>query len=224
MHTVDTKAFYAFRRREWESQHSDDFLFLLMRTDRGNILGVWCSFWVRRRVIWEPSHTSNKGLVKIQYKCLIWISFSLKPNKKLATRINCFHLWSIIFQIGNLYVGNLCELSAQPQEKRGGQGTAANLCLTPVPCLSLRSWDWAKSSFTKIDLSWENMNRFQIHKCRTWEQGRAISFLRIFASNFCYSADHRLYRQRFRPFPYIGRRGGHQIGNWMGPQRLFRHW
>jgi len=44
------------------------------------------------------------------------------------------------FQIGNLYVGHLCELSAQPHEQRGGQGTAANQCLVAVPCPSLHSW------------------------------------------------------------------------------------
>jgi hypothetical protein len=43
------------------------------------------------------------------------------------------------FQIGNLYVDNLCKLSAQPIEQRGVQGTAHNLCLVAVPCPSLRS-------------------------------------------------------------------------------------
>jgi hypothetical protein len=39
------------------------------------------------------------------------ISFILKSKKKLTTKINCFYLRSIIFQIGNLYIGHLCELS-----------------------------------------------------------------------------------------------------------------
>jgi hypothetical protein len=60
-----------------------------------------------------------------------------------------FHLWSAIFQVGNLYVGHLCELSAQPQERRGRQGTAANHCLAAVPCPSLSSCGLAKSFVTQ---------------------------------------------------------------------------
>ncbi len=39
---------------------------------------------------------------------LFGISFTLQPNKKLTTRINCFHLCSVTFQSRNLYVGHLC--------------------------------------------------------------------------------------------------------------------
>jgi hypothetical protein len=38
------------------------------------------------------------------------------------------------------------------------------------------------------DRSWEYSNRSQIHKCRNWERGCAISFLEIFVLNFRYSA------------------------------------
>ncbi len=38
------------------------------------------------------------------------------------------------------------------------------------------------------DRSWEYINRSQIHECRNWEQGRAVSFLGIFVSNFRHSA------------------------------------
>jgi hypothetical protein len=34
------------------------------------------------------------------------------------------------------------------------------------------------------DRSWEYINRSQIHECRTWEQGRAVSFLGIFGFEF----------------------------------------
>ncbi len=34
------------------------------------------------------------------------------------------------------------------------------------------------------DRSWEYINCKQIHECRNWEWGRAISFLGIFVSNF----------------------------------------
>jgi hypothetical protein len=39
----------------------------------------------------------------------------------------------LIFRNGNLYVGHFCELSAKPQERMGGQGTAANYCLAAAP-------------------------------------------------------------------------------------------
>ncbi len=41
------------------------------------------------------------------------------------------------------------------------------------------------------DLSWEYINRSQIHECRNWEQGRAVPFLGIFLSNFRYSIQYR---------------------------------
>ncbi len=31
------------------------------------------------------------------------------------------------------------------------------------------------------------MNRSQIHECRNWKQGRAVSFLGMYVSNFRYS-------------------------------------
>ncbi len=77
---------------------------------------------------------------------LFGISFTLKAKNKLAPRNNCFNLWSVIFQIGNLYVDHLCELSAQPQERRAGQGTATNHCLAAVPCPSLLSCGWTERS------------------------------------------------------------------------------
>ncbi len=52
---------------------------------------------------------------------LFKISFTLKAKQKLTPWINCIHLWSEIFLIGNLYVGHLCELLAQPQVRRGGR-------------------------------------------------------------------------------------------------------
>jgi hypothetical protein len=41
---------------------------------------------------------------------LFGISLTLKPNKKLTTRNNCFHLWSKISKL-EIYVGHLSELS-----------------------------------------------------------------------------------------------------------------
>jgi hypothetical protein len=31
----------------------------------------------------------------------------------------------------------------------------------------------------RVDQSWEDINRSQIHECRNWERGRAVSFLGI---------------------------------------------
>ena len=43
------------------------------------------------------------------------------------------------------------------------------------------------------DRSWEYINRSQIHECRNREQGRAVSFLEIFVSNFrCSVSDKAL--------------------------------
>jgi hypothetical protein len=38
------------------------------------------------------------------------------------------------------------------------------------------------------DRSWEYINRSQIHKCRSWERGRAVLFLGMHKSYFWYSA------------------------------------
>ncbi len=92
--------------------------------------------------IWERFLNSH-------YQSLLESLFTFEAKKKLTTRINCFHLLSVIFQIRNLYVGHLCELSAQPQEQWGGQGTAANHYLVAVPCPSLCSCSWAESSLTQ---------------------------------------------------------------------------
>jgi hypothetical protein len=66
----------------------------------------------------------KKGEWESNINVLFEVSFTLKPNKKLATRINCFHLWSVIFQIGNFYVGHLhvYELSDAIQENKTDGG------------------------------------------------------------------------------------------------------
>ncbi len=95
------------------------------------------------------------------------------------------------------FVGHLCDLSAQQQEQRGGQGTAANPCLVAVPCPALRSCGWAESSlmqYRKIEIPNKAhrgnipINHSHIHECRNWERGRSVSFLGIYVSNFRYSA------------------------------------
>ncbi len=56
---------------------------------------------------------------------LVSLSHSIS-NKKLTTRINCFHLWSIIFQIGSLYLGHLCELTLN--HRSGEEGMNVHEC------------------------------------------------------------------------------------------------
>jgi hypothetical protein len=93
-----------------------------------------------------------------------------------------------------LCVGHLCELLAQPV-RRGRQETGANHWLAAVPCPSLCSCGWAKSSlmqYRKIKIPnktklCKNLNPSQIHECKNWELGRTVSFLGIYFWNFCYS-------------------------------------
>jgi hypothetical protein len=81
------------------------------------------------------THTANEVLVRIRYIYFLFgISFTLKPNKKLFPA-----LLSTPGLSQNLYVSHLFELSAQLQERRRGQGTAANPCLAAVPYPSLCS-------------------------------------------------------------------------------------
>jgi hypothetical protein len=52
----------------------------------------------------------------------------------------------------------------------------------------------------EADRSWEYINRSQIHECRNWEPGWAVSFLGIHISDFLYSVlNHSLY---FVPLSY----------------------
>ncbi len=43
-------------------------------------------------------------------------------------------------------------------------------------------------SIAFADWSWQYINFSQIHECRSWERGRAVSFLGLFVANFRYSA------------------------------------
>ncbi len=53
----------------------------------------------------------------------------------------------VLFGI-SIFMCCIRELSAQPQERREGQGTAAKHWLAAVPCPPLRSCSWAESSHT----------------------------------------------------------------------------
>ncbi len=44
-----------------------------------------------------------------------------------------------------------------------------------------------RNTAKQADLSQECINRSQIHECRNWERGRAVSILGIFLSKFWYS-------------------------------------
>jgi hypothetical protein len=43
----------------------------------------------------------------------------------------------------------------------------------------------------QVDLSWEYINRSEIHECGNWERNRAVSFLGIHKSNLLCSAGSR---------------------------------
>ncbi len=79
----------------------------------------------------------------------------------------------------------LSELSAQTQERRGEQGTAANHCFaacSSLPfCLILRFLYAIQENCDSIwDRSWEYINLSKTHECRNREQGCPISFLGIY--------------------------------------------
>jgi hypothetical protein len=52
------------------------------------------------------TYIAKEGPLRIHHTCLIWNL--IYSQTKLTTRIICFHLGSVIFQIGNLYVVHLC--------------------------------------------------------------------------------------------------------------------
>ncbi len=56
------------------------------------------------------------------------------------------------------------------------------------PLMKLRGLSFPISTFMYLWTTWEYINRSQIHECRNWERGHAVSFLGIFVSNFRYSA------------------------------------
>ncbi len=73
---------------------------------------------------------------------LFGISITLKSNKKLTSRINCFHLWSIIFQICN------CLLSFMWTGGRAGNCSqhllgGSSLPFSPASPLLRLSWEFS---------------------------------------------------------------------------------
>ncbi len=121
---------------------------------------------------------------------LFGILFTLKPNKKLTTRINCFHLWSIIFQVRNLYVVIYVNSRLNCRERRGGQGN----CRQPM----LGSSSLAFSQLLRLSREFSHVYRkieipnktdVGIYKYMNVELGRksAVSFQGIYFSNCRYS-------------------------------------
>ncbi len=52
------------------------------------------------------TYIAKEGPLRIHHTCLIWNL--IYSQTKLTTKIICFHLGTVIFQIGNLYVVHLC--------------------------------------------------------------------------------------------------------------------
>jgi hypothetical protein len=82
----------------------------------------------------------------------------------------------------------VCELSAQLQEQRGGQGQLVlGSSSLPFSALLRLSWEFSQKIEIQIRPLQEYINRFQIHECRNGEQGCAVSFRRMYVLNFWYS-------------------------------------
>jgi hypothetical protein len=65
--------------------------------------------------------------------------------------------------------------------------TGSDLCISRNEVAHLSAYCAAAK---QVDRSWEYLNRSQIHECRTWEQGHAVSFLGMHKSNLWYSVDY----------------------------------
>ncbi len=110
-------------------------------------------------------------------------SLSYQIRKWLQIEIYCFHLGSVIFQTGNLYVGHLCKLSAQPAE---AEGRAKN-------CLPLLGGSSLPSPLLLMSREFSHniqVNRFQVE---IWNKAGRSFILGIYVSNFRYSAVQCLY-------------------------------
>ncbi len=88
-----------------------------------HILGIYAILWLHIRNQIQAFTHCKWFEMKAQWESNIIVSFgssfTFKQNQKLTTRMNCFHLWSVIFQIGNLYV---CHLNSWLNRRSGGKG------------------------------------------------------------------------------------------------------
>jgi hypothetical protein len=57
------------------------------------------------------------------------------------------------------------------------------------------------SAAKEADWSWEYINCWQVHECRNWERGHAVSFLGIHKSDFQHSAEAKLMFFFFHVIP-----------------------
>jgi hypothetical protein len=64
-------------------------------------------------------------------------------------------------------------------------------CLVPDLCIPRSETAWPRYFQNRIIMfslsPYMYLYRSQLHECRNWERGRAVSFLGIFVSNFRYS-------------------------------------
>jgi hypothetical protein len=112
---------------------------------------------------------------------------------------------SLTFKIGNLYVGHLCDLLAQPQEllRRGGEDRELPPtrawqqfpALLSAPALSK---EFSLRQHRKIEIPNKTDRRnieIAPRYMRNWERGRSVSFMGIHVSNFWYSADSKCLKR-----------------------------
>ncbi len=77
--------------------NTEQFFHLFLRTSKNPSVKITISY----KLYWSTPQLQIKGRWESNINVLCGISFTLQPNMKLTTRINCFHLWCIIFQIVN---------------------------------------------------------------------------------------------------------------------------
>ncbi len=104
-------------------------------------------------------HTVNGGLVRIQYKCLVPID--VFPETKLHGLVISKTELDSIFTFMYLWA-----IYIFPE----------SVCL------------FCCSQINRLVLGIQYINRSQVHECRNWERGCAVSFLGIPKSDFQYSA------------------------------------
>ncbi len=118
------------------------FVFLgdvLIRTQRAAL----ATHLPQKRQCWikYKNQTEVHGIMK--WNC----ATSFPISTLMYEYLGAFYMFppSVLFGI-SIFLYFVREFSAQPQERREGQGTASKQQLVAVPCPPLRSFGWAKSS------------------------------------------------------------------------------
>ncbi len=134
-------------------------MYTIQYAKQNNPLSKLKSWHIQQRdktlLFWVRNKTRPSLLYTLYWKFEIRSIYSKKWNWAAFFSISTF------MNLGAIYIFSWCvlfgiyfslyyvrELSAQPQERREGQGTAARHRLRAVPCHPLPSCGWAESSHT----------------------------------------------------------------------------